>query len=495
MPRKASSRNSARPGAPELTGIATPRLFTPPLRPLNRRTSKGYELTDFADMLGEPLMPWQRWAAIHALETTPDGRYRFRVVIILVARQNGKSSLGRTMTLWRMYLDGARTVLGVAQGLSLAREMWSLSLDTVRACPDLAAELSQVRNVNGDEWFKLASGSRYLIRASNRESGRGLSIDQLNIDELREWRNWQAWSALSKTTMARPDALILAMSNAGDDESVVLNQLRDAALSGRDPSIGIFEWSAEDGCELDDPAAWRQANPGLGHTIAASSIRGALAIDPPGVFRTEVLCQRVDHLDTAIDLPAWRDCADPTGSLASLRDNVAICLDLAPDSEHATLAAAALMPDGRVRVEIVKAWTSTNALRADWEDLKARIRPRLIGWYPAGPGAAVATLMRAEVPKWARTSTTAEHVEISGHHVAEACQELADLVRARAIVHNADPLLDAHIGGAQKLPAADGWRFTRKGTAHCDAAYAAAGAVRLVLTHPAPPKAAIRIVG
>src|SRR6202043_3003669 len=117
---------------------------------------------------------------------------------------------------------------------------------TIEASADLREDLAQIRRVNGDEWFRLdidhtreldydddeydesltlAGGGRYKIAAANRKAGRGLSIDELNIDELREQRNWAAWSALSKTTMARPLAQIWCMSNAGDDESVVLNQL------------------------------------------------------------------------------------------------------------------------------------------------------------------------------------------------------------------------------------------------------------------------------
>ena len=46
-------------------------------RPLNRRTSDGYDVADFAEMRGHPFLPWQRWAAIHALELLPDGSYRF----------------------------------------------------------------------------------------------------------------------------------------------------------------------------------------------------------------------------------------------------------------------------------------------------------------------------------------------------------------------------------------------------------------------------------
>ncbi len=283
------------------------------------------------------------------------------------------------------------------------------------------------------------------------------------------------------------------MSNAGDDESVVLNQLQDAGHTGRDESLGIFEWSAPEGCELDDPRAWAQANPGLGHIISEAAIRSDLS-DPPEIFRTEVLCQRVPNLDGAIDPRAWHDCGDAAGTMGALRDRVVVCLDVAPDTAHATLAAAAITKDGRARIEIIAAWSSTEDLRRDWKDLISRVKPRIIGWYPAGPAAALATVLRPNLPAYARTRDTPEYIEIKGAQVYETCQEFADLVRNRAVVHSADPLLDAHVASAQKLQSVDGWRFTRKGDSHVDAAYAAAGAVRLALSNPPPPKAAIRII-
>jgi len=67
------------PGRPaRLVGSVRPRLHTPPLRQLNRRTSRGYEVVAFAEMIGEPLQPWQAWLCKHALELRPDGTYRFR---------------------------------------------------------------------------------------------------------------------------------------------------------------------------------------------------------------------------------------------------------------------------------------------------------------------------------------------------------------------------------------------------------------------------------
>ena len=481
----------------KLTGKTTPRLWTPELRPLNRRTSLGYEVADFAQITGEPLLPWERWAAIHALELVPDGSFRFRVILIIVARQNGKSHVKRTISLWRMYMYPGCRVLGVAQEVGLAREQWNLAQETIQATPDLAAEFGHSRNVNGDEMFWLRNRARYAIKAASRKAGRGGSNDEVNIDELREQRDWRAWAALSHTTRARPNSQIFLMSNAGDDESVVLNQLRDAALTGRDPSIGLFEWSAPDGCELDDTAAWRQANPGLGYIISEASIRTALTTDPPEVFRTEVLCQRVQNLDGAIDLAAWKDCADPSGTLSPHRARVMACFDMAPDGQHATLAAAALLDDGRPRVEVVEAWRSSDEARLGLAAALARVKPQAIGWYPGGPAAAFAPILR---PPDVRPKDTRppEYVELAGLKVAEACQGLADLTRARGLLHPADPLLDAHIAGATKLPSGDGWRFTRRcgyRQGHVDAAYAAAGAVYLAQTMPVPERARIRVLG
>jgi hypothetical protein len=510
MPSRTSSPNSGQRASLK-HGRTQPRLYTPPLRPLNRRTTRGYEIIDFAEMIGEPLLPWQKWAVIHALERKRDGSYRFRTVLILVARQNGKSQLKRIVSLWRMYQDGARRILGVAQDVALARDQWNMCQETIHDCPDLEEEWGRVRNVNGDEWFT-AAGCRYSIKAANRRAGRGGSNDEVNIDELREQTDWRAWAAVSKTTMARDNGQVWGMSNAGDDESVVLNQLRDAALAGHDDSLCILEWSAADGCELDDRQAWAQANPGLGYIISESAIRSALS-DPPEIFRTEVLCQRVRVLNSAIDAAAWKDCADPAGTMDGLRDRTAAFVDVAPDGRHVTLAVAARLSTGQVRIEIAAAWKDTDEARsgtgnqAGLEMTVTKIRPAAFGWYPSGPAAALAPVLRklaarynprpvrqrpGEPPRW-----LPDNGELAGLKVSEACQGLADLVRARLVLQPADPLLDAHIGGAQKLPSGDGWRFTRKiggEEGHCDAAYAAAGAVQAGATMPEPRLARIRII-
>lgn len=493
----ASTRPSGRgTGRKKLIGRTEPRLFTPPLRPLTRKTSLGFEVIDFARAIGETLLPWQEWALIHALELNRDGSFRFRTILILVARQNGKSTLARVLTLWRLYLDGARLILGAAQDVTQAREQWSFCLEMIYACPDLKAELDgKPRHVNGDEWFRVAGGGRYKITAANEKAGRGMSADLLLIDELKTHTDWRAWGSLESTTRARPRAQTWAMSNMGGDEAVVLNRLRDKALDGGDSQLAIFEWSAPEGCELSDRQAWAQANPALGHLFGESSIESAM-VGPPEVVRAETLCQAVRQLNGAIDLRAWADCADPAAGLEQHRQRVAAVFDAAPDGQHATLVLAASLHDGRVRLQAAHAWKNTDEARRELPGLLDQIKPAAFGWFPGGPGAGMATTLRSLGKKYNKRPGKREPGEPPEDgaitRATEVCQEFADLVKALRIAHPADPLLDAQIGGASKLKSGDGWRFTRQGAEHVDGPYACAGAVSLALALPPVKRGTIR---
>lgn len=469
------------------SGRAEPRLSTEPLRKLTRRTSDGYAVAEFArDFLGLELLPWQRWWLIHALERDGEG-YRYRTVVTLVARQNGKTTLLKVLALWFMYMGRARLVLGAAQSLDIAREAWQGAVELAEGEPDLASEIETVRKANGEQEIRLTNGARYRIAAATRSAGRGLSVDLLILDELREHRDWLAWGALSKTTMARPNALTVGISNAGDGDSVVLNQLRDTALAGTDPTLGLFEWSAPDGCDLDDVQGWAQANPGLGRTITAQAIRSALGTDPPATFRTEVLCQRVDALDAAVSPDAWKGCADPAMSpLERLSARGAVCLDVAPDAMHATLAGAQVQDDGKTRVDVIAAWTgpdTTARLRAELPGILDRLKPRAVGWFPAGPAAALAVDLQG----------LKGGTELKSAAVPAVCQGLAEQVTARQVIHSGEALLTAHVTQAQRLYSGDGWRFVRRGVGNVDAAYAAAGALHLARTLPAAKRPIILV--
>jgi len=461
----------------QIFGSTEPRLFTPPLRELTPATTLGFDAIEFArDILGVTLLPWQEWWLIHALELREDGKLRFGTIVTLVARQNGKTFLLMVLTLYFLYVRGVRLVLGSAQKVDTAKESWEAAYDHAAAVECLAEEfVPNSRGIpgrwdrNGANEIRLVGNRRYKISASTPGAGRGLSVDLLIMDEIRQQKDAKAWAALSKTTAARPESLIVAISNAGEDSSVVLNTLRAAALSGRSPDLAIFEWSAKDGAALNDLEAWKAANPALGFMRSLRRLALDMVTDDPETFRTECLCQRVIALDILFDPDAWRNCSDPEMTLDAEKPRIYCCLDVAPDGMHGTLVAAAVTLDGKVKLEVIKAWSAKTMINieSDMKELLAEIRPKGFGWFPAGPAAAYAAQLRGLRRSKEITAPT------------EACQELVRLARDQLLIHANDPLLSAHVIGARKFPVGDGYRFIRRGAGHVDAAYAAAGAAHL----------------
>lgn len=361
------------PGAPRY-GSRSPRVFTPPLRPLTPETSLGYSAIEFShDVLGIQVLPWQQETLIRALELDEsDSRFRFRTVVLLVARQNGKSTLAQVLCLWAMYVLGVKMTLGTAQDLDIAEEIWGGCVDIAESIPDLAALIKTVVRVNGKKSLELESGERYKVKATNRKAGRGLSVDLVVLDELREHTNWEAWGAVTKTTIARAKAQVLCLSNAGDDASVVLMSLRkkahlalgdpdginadDTDLTGSgDGSLGLFEYSAAPGRATTDRDGWREANPSLGYTLSEESLSSAEATDPEPVFRTECMCQWVDTM-VAGPFPegAWEACADPRGVIPDDAP-ISYAVDVSWDRGAAYVAACGRQRGGRPQVEIVAA--------------------------------------------------------------------------------------------------------------------------------------------
>lgn len=488
-----------------LFGHTQPRLFTPPLRELTRETSYGFAVIDFArHVLGEPLDPWEEWAVIHAGELLPDGRPRFRQLLILVARQNGKTHLLKVLALFWLFVEQWPLTVGMSTNLDYAREAWEKAAEIAEANEVLATLLPKgrgrggIRRANGEQCITSVDNCRYKIAASNRKGGRSLSIDRLILDELREHHDWEAWSAAVPAMNARPEAQVFCISNQGDDKSVVLDSLRDAALefikTGKgDRRLGLFEWSAPDGADLLDRQAWAAANPNLGYRIDPDAILGPAERaaqrggEEEASFRTEVLCQRVKALDAAVDPGGWADCME-VGSMAELRSRVALCLDVSPDRQHATLAAAAVQADGRCRVEVVASWDgvgATQELRRDLGQWVRKVGPQALGWIPNGPAAALAADLKERKGRVSPFPANCTTEEIRAE-VSAVCMGLADLVDARQVVHSDDPLLNGHILSASKLWNGDVWRFSRKGEGQCDAAYAAAGAIHLARTLPTP---------
>lgn len=499
---------SSKPDVPgEVLGRVEPRLYTPPLRELTPDTSYGYDLIDFArDVVGIPLDPWEEWAAIHMGELLEDGRPRFRVILILVARQNGKTTLCKILILYWMFIENVPLILGTSTDRSYAKRSWSDVIELARGNEWMSEYLSagSVRLTVSEESFKTTEGAEYTFAANNGRAGRSMTLHRWLCDEIREHHNRDAWASASNAMNAVWDGQIVAISNQGDDESVLLDSLRAPALdfieTGEgDYRLGLLEWSAPPGSEPDDIKALAQANPNLGRrldgaTLAAEGRRARRAGGKElADFRTEVMCQRVALLNPAIDPELWAAALADIPDLALHRDKVALGLDVSLDGTHASLVAAAEI-DGVVYLDAVKSWAGAGCLklvRAELPGIVERVRPRVFGWFPNGPAAALAADMAVNKPRgWPPRRVVLRPITTEATAV---CMGFAELVKAGEVAHPGDEMLNAHMDSAQKLNRGDGWVFTRRGTGPVDGAYAAALAVYLARTLPPAPAPLVAI--
>lgn len=463
-------------------------------------------------MLRKPLDPWERWLVIHGGELLPDGRPRFRKLLVIVARQNGKTFLLVVLSLFWLFVEQVALVLGTSTNLDYAKESWEMAVTFAEENGDLVHELPRdyVRRANGEQVLKiehrsrdgaLVGRSRYKIAASNRKGGRSLTVHRLILDELREHLDWSAWNAAYNAMNAVADGQAWGISNQGDEKAVVLDSLRSEVvdkdgnlrpLDERDTRLGLFEWSAPPNSRADDPFALARANPNMNrHADRGPFLEDLLADarrairaggDELAGFLTEILCVKVPNLDPAISAEGWADGLVP-GTLDAYRDRVAMVFDMSLDGQHITLAAAAALPDGKVRGEIVAAWSSAAQMRRELPDLVRRAKPRKLGWLPEGPAATLAAVMK-ERAGWPPAGVAFEEIRAE---VPAVCMGFAELVEARQYLHSGDPLGDAHAAAAEKLRQGDKWRYTRRGAGHVDATYAQAGAVHLARTLPPPP--------
>jgi hypothetical protein len=487
---------------PLVLGRVEPRLWTPPLRDLSRpEASWGYDFIDFCELIGHPLDPWERWLAIHLGELYPDGSPRYRKAIILVARQNGKTVFSRLLILYWMFVERVGEIVATNTDRGAAKRSWRKVVELAENSPLLAAALARRHTVLqiGEEDFFNTYGSHYRFAAPNRRAGRGDTLNRALLDELREHRTRDTWDAIVPTMNAVDDALLVCISNEGGTDAVVLHEEYDAARDFIDTGIGdprtfLAAWSCPPGSNPTDLQALAYANPNLGHRIPPDALLGqALAAVRAGGetlarFRIEIMCERVDQLNAAIDPDRWKAAGtDKPHPLEGHRRSVALCFDVALDGSHCTLVAAAVI-GRRVHLEVVKRWHgfgATAALRAELPGLVAKIRPRKIGWYPGGPAASVAAALAEKRGQWPPRRVDVE--ELGADIVPAACMGLAEQVNSGQIRHPRDAMLDAHVAQTQRLDRGDRWVFVRRGSAPIDGTYAAAGAVHLARTLPPPP--------
>ena len=371
-----------------MKGKTEPRIFTPPLRKLTKETSLGFAAIEYAKtILNMELYPWQEWALIHALEITGsldgDWLFRFRSILFMVSRQQGKTELSKIIASFFLNVLGVKAIFCTSLSMEKAEEVWEAVLAEQENRSDLARDIETIARRNGGKKLTLTGGRSYKVGAPTRRAGRGDANDLVMLDEVREHRDWETWSAAVASTNAKPNGLVVCFSNAGDPDSIVLRQLRSQAIAKIEgtksadfggnvdgDSLGLFEWSAPEKAETDDLEALAQANPALGYGLVTErALMANRATFPEAKFRSECMCQQVETLlPEPFPEGAWLGGQDEE---SYIREDSELFwgIDMSQDRRWTVIAVCGLREDGNYHTEIVERRIGTE-WAIDW--FKAR---------------------------------------------------------------------------------------------------------------------------
>ena len=370
-------------------GYTEPRIYTPPLRELTPETSLGFACAEYAKtVLQKTLYPWQEWALIHSLEIIGElggeWRFRFRTVLFLISRQNGKTVLSEVIASFFLNVLGVDSIFGTSLSLDKAEEVWEAVIADQESIPALSSSIDRVSRTNGNKRLILTGLRQYKVGAPTRRAGRGDSNDLVMLDEIREHRDWECWSAAAASTNAKPNGLIVCFSNAGDPDSIVLRQIRSQAIAKingttaadfggevDDTGLGLFEWSAPDGAATDDMEALAQANPALGYGLLTErALMSNRQTFPENKFRSECMCQQVETiLPSPFPDGAWAGCLDTASSIAP-ESELYYGIDLSQDRRWCSIGVCGLREDGNYHIEVVARRVGTE-WALDWFRVRA----------------------------------------------------------------------------------------------------------------------------
>lgn len=467
-----------------MMGYTEPRIWTPPLRKLTEKTTLGFMAIEYAEtVLRKTLYPWQKWALIHMLEIVGDlkseWRFRFRTILIMVSRQNGKTVLSEVIASFFLNVLGVDSIFGTSLSLDKAEEVWEAVIYDQENIPELSSSIDRVTRTNGNKRLILTGLRTYKVGAPTRRAGRGDSNDLVMLDEIREQRDWETWAAAVASTNAKPKGLVVCFSNAGDPDSVVLRQIRSEAIAVIDgtkaddlggdvdaSTLGLFEWSAEEGAETNDMEALAQANPALGYGLLTErALMSNRQTFPEAKFRSECMCQQVA---TILPQPfpdgAW-DAGVDDNSFIAPESELYYGIDMSQDRRWTSISVCGLRPDGNWHIEVVARRVGTE-WAIDWFRARAIKTPMKLAFQ--GRGAPVSGLAEQIC-----TLQGVERCAIEGQDLPTGWGRFWDGIAASAplnpgetarggarIYHLPQPVLDApaktmqmrNLGGGTDLP-------------------------------------------
>lgn len=201
-----------------------------------------------------------------------DGTRKYREVLLIVARKNGKSTIASGIGLYLQVADGepGAEIYAVATKLDQAKLVWLDAKRMVKKSPVLLKRIKPlVRELNAD-----FNDSTFKPLGSDSETLDGLNVHGAMMDEIHAWKDKNLYDVIVDGTSSREQPMIFMITTAGTIRESVYDMKYEEAemlLNGLDDPDGykddrflpiIYELDKRE--EWTDQTKWKKANPGLG---------------------------------------------------------------------------------------------------------------------------------------------------------------------------------------------------------------------------------------
>lgn len=351
-------------------GLVPPRNATP--RDFSRATY-GDHTAAIAAALGQPLLPWQKYAADLFGEIDDNGDLVYGLCVTTVQRQAGKTTIDLANDIQNCLMGPNRRVWYTAQTGQHASDKWKEMAELFEKSPLKA--LGKIRWSNGTQMITFANGSTLRPHPPTADSLHSKQSDKNTIDEAWYFSAVQAaglngaitptTTTRRKVTGIRPQKWIL--STEGTLESAYLNSVLDECRTETPAGCAFIDFGIpfdlEDPDMGDDAAieAWLDVvysyHPGAGHLFAREDLRGWLD-GPDGLglseFKRAYGNRRTGATERIIPEAPWKAAA----TLATLPAKVCFAAAVAMDGADTTITATGIV-DGRKVTEVVAHGTGT----------------------------------------------------------------------------------------------------------------------------------------
>lgn len=339
----------------------------PPPVSLVKRTARGKgrakKVIDFIQCLTIPsgkgqgkqfsLQKWQKDFIHDIYEPHINDRRAVRRAILSVARKNGKTATIAAIALAHLVGPEAKPN-GEIYSAANDREQAAIVFKFARQIVELEPELSQLIEIIPSTKTMLARATGSIYRAISAEAGtkHGFAPSVVIYDELAQAKSRNLYDVLDTSFGACQEPLFIIISTQSNDPEHVLSKLIDDGLVGTDPAIVCHLHAADEGCDLDDEAQWKKANPALDvfrdREDLVTAIRKAqrMPAEEPKV-RNLLLNQRVAPIASLISRAEWMACAGQVD--IEEREEIYLGLDLSSTVDLTALIMVSASDPARVK--------------------------------------------------------------------------------------------------------------------------------------------------